>query len=56
MLYGEPISPSALAKIEKFLLDGKKSLAPKDLDNLAFRAKAREALHALMCLPEYQLN
>ncbi|HXD86334.1 MAG TPA: DUF1800 domain-containing protein [Urbifossiella sp.] len=56
ILYGEPISPSARAKIEKFLLDGKKTLAAKDLDNLAFRAKAREALHALMCLPEYQLN
>ena len=56
MLFGEEIAPVARTKIEKFLLDGKKSLSEKDLDNPAFRAKAREALHALMCLPEYQLN
>ena len=56
MLYGEGIAPAARTKIEKFLLDGKKTLSEKDLDNPAFRAKAREALHAMMCLPEYQLN
>lgn len=55
-LYGEPIPSAAKSRIEKFLLDGKASLAAKDLDNPAFRAKVREALHALMCLPEYQLN
>ncbi len=56
MLYGEDIAPAARTRIEKFLLDGKKTMSEKDLDNPAFRAKAREALHALMCLPEYQLN
>ena len=56
LLYGEGIAPAARTKIEKFLLDGKKTLSEKDLDNPAFRAKAREALHAMMCLPEYQLN
>jgi hypothetical protein len=55
-LYGEPVSAAAKSRIEKFLLDGKASLAAKDMDNPAFRAKVREALHALMCLPEYQLN
>ena len=56
LLYGEEISSAARTRIEKFLLDGKKTLGEKDLENMAFRAKAREALHALMCLPEYQLN
>ena len=56
LLYGEDIAPAARTRIEKFLLDGKKTMSEKDLDNPAFRAKAREALHALMCLPEYQLN
>jgi hypothetical protein len=56
LLYGDAISAAARSRIEKFLLDGKKSLSAKDLENPAFRQKAREALHALMCLPEYQLN
>ena len=56
MLFGEEIAPVARTKIEKFLLDGKKTMSEKDLDNPAFRYKAREALHALMCVPEYQLN
>jgi hypothetical protein len=56
LLYGDAISAAARIRIEKFLLDGKKSLSAKDLENPAFRQKAREALHALMCLPEYQLN
>ncbi|MDB5313188.1 MAG: hypothetical protein JWO38_7390 [Gemmataceae bacterium] len=56
LLYGEEVSPAARGKIEKFLLDGKKTLGEKDLDSVAFRQRAREALHALMCLPEYQLN
>lgn len=56
LLYGEGIAPAARTKIEKFLLDGKKTMSEKELDNPAFRAKAREALHAMMCLPEYQLN
>ena len=55
-LYGEAISAAAKSRIEKFLLDGKVTLSAKDLENPAFRARTREALHALMCLPEYQLN
>ena len=31
-------------------------LTPAELDKAPFRTRAREALHALMCLPEYQLN
>jgi len=55
-LFGEPIPAAAKTRIEKFLLDGKTSLTDKDLENPAFRVRTREALHALMCLPEYQLN
>jgi uncharacterized protein (DUF1800 family) len=55
-LYGQAVPPAPRTKIEKFLLDGKKTMPAKDLDNPAFRRRAREALHALMCLPEYQLN
>lgn len=35
-----------------------KPLDPKDvkLDSPAFKARVREAAHAMMCLPEYQLN
>jgi len=55
-LFGEAVPAAAKSRIEKYLLDGKASLAAKDLDTPAFRAKVREALHALMCLPEYQLN
>jgi uncharacterized protein (DUF1800 family) len=55
VLYGEEIPAAARAKTEKFLLDGKKTFSEKDLDNPAFRQKVRETLHALMCLPEYQL-
>jgi hypothetical protein len=53
-LFGEAVPAAAKSRIEKFLLDGKP--APKELDTPAFRAKVREAIHALMCLPEYQLN
>ncbi len=33
-------------------------LDPKDvkLDSPEFKARVREAAHAMMCLPEYQLN
>jgi hypothetical protein len=55
-LYGDAIPPAARAKVEAFLLDGKRALAATDLEAPAFRTRAREALHALMCLPEYQLN
>jgi uncharacterized protein (DUF1800 family) len=55
LLYGEDVPPTAHKKIEKFLLAGKSTLTAKDLDNPAFKQRAREALHALMCLPEYQL-
>jgi hypothetical protein len=55
-LYGEPASPAARRKIETYLLDGKPSLSAEQLDTPAFKARTREALHALMCLPEYQLN
>jgi hypothetical protein len=35
-----------------------KPLDPKDvkIDSPAFKARVREAVHAMMCLPEYQLN
>jgi hypothetical protein len=35
-----------------------KPLDPKDvkIDSPAFKARVREAFHAMMCLPEYQLN
>ena len=35
-----------------------KPLDPKDvkLDSPEFKARVREAFHAMMCLPEYQLN
>jgi len=56
LLYGDELPPAARNKIERFLLDGKKTLGEKDLDNPAFKQRTREALHALMCLPEYQLN
>lgn len=55
LLYGEEVSPAARAKVEKFLLNGKKAVTEKDMDNPAFRQRTREALQALMCLPEYQL-
>jgi hypothetical protein len=55
-LYGEPVSPAIAARIEKFLTPKSASLTEKDLASPAFRARTREALHALMCLPEYQLN
>ena len=55
LLYGEDVPASARGKIEKFLLDPKKPAAPP-ADTKEFRTKAREALHALMCLPEYQLS
>ena len=56
LLYGEPAPAAARAKIEKFLLDGKKTIASKDMESKEFKQRAREALHALMCLPDYQLN
>ncbi|HYH63075.1 MAG TPA: DUF1800 family protein, partial [Urbifossiella sp.] len=55
-LFGEPAPLAARRKIEAFLLDGKPSLTAAQLDTPAFKGRAREALHALMCLPEYQLN
>ncbi|MBX9625645.1 MAG: DUF1800 domain-containing protein [Gemmataceae bacterium] len=51
LLYGEDLPPAARRKIESFLSAG----AGKSVDSPAFRQKAREAVHALMCLPEYQL-
>jgi hypothetical protein len=55
LLYGEQVPPTARAKVEKFLLDGKATVTAKDMESAAFKQRAREALHALMCLPEYQL-
>jgi hypothetical protein len=56
LLYGEEVPAAARGKIEKFLLDGKTSVPAKDLESPAFKSRAREALHALMCLPDYQLG
>jgi hypothetical protein len=56
VLYGEEVPPAARAKIEKYLLGGKKTVESKDMESPAFKQKAREALHALMCLPDYQLD
>jgi|GEM_PF-549322 len=53
-LAGETAPASVKSRIERYLLDGKP--APKELDTPAFRQKVRETLHAMMCLPEYQLN
>jgi hypothetical protein len=33
-----------------------KESGPPNLDSPAFKARVREAIHAMMCLPEYQLN
>lgn len=55
LLYGTDVAPAARAKIEKYLADGKKTLTEKDLESKEFRQKVRESLHALACLPEYQL-
>ncbi|MBX9582495.1 MAG: DUF1800 domain-containing protein [Gemmataceae bacterium] len=51
LLYGEGVPPAARSKVEAFLAAG----GEKDADGPAFRQKVREAVHALMCLPEYQL-
>jgi hypothetical protein len=56
MLFGEAVPPAARRRIETFLLGGRSTVPAADLDNPAFKVRAREALHALMCLPEYQLN
>ena len=55
LLYGEEVPPAARAKVEKFLLGGKPTVTAEDLEKPAFKQRAREALHALMCLPDYQL-
>jgi hypothetical protein len=55
-LFGEPAPPAARAKIEAFLRGGRATVPAADLESAAFKARTREALHALMCLPEYQLN
>ena len=51
LLYGQELPPAARKKIEAFL-----TVEKKDAGDAAFRAKLREAVHALMCLPEYQLG
>ena len=56
LLYGQELSPAARKKIENFLLGDKKTVGVKDIDEKDFKAKLREAVHALMCLPEYQLG
>jgi hypothetical protein len=98
LLYGDRISTTQTAKLEKFLREpltplkdspsqpkggpkptgkGKKEAVPQtpvkkteeaapkkdamnsgppDLDSPEFKARVRETLHAMMCLPEYQLN
>lgn len=94
LLYGDRISATQTAKIEKFLREplatpnasdslpkggprkggGKKEPTPPptstskppaeepknstalNLESPEFKARVREALHAMMCLPEYQLN
>ena len=56
LLYGTDVAPATRAKIEKYLADGKKTLTEKDLESKEFRQKTRESLHALTCLPEYQLD
>ena len=49
LLYGEDVPAATRRKLEAFVGAGKDPAAP------AFRQKVREAVHALMCLPEYQL-
>ncbi len=55
-LFGDAPPPAAAKKIEAYLLDGKKAPAANEMNAPAFRHRAREALHAMMCLPEYQLS
>ena len=54
-LFGEDIHAGAKARLEKHLLNGK-TLTPKEMETPEFKHRAREAMHALMCLPEYQLS
>jgi hypothetical protein len=56
LLYGADVPPTVRTKVRAYLLGSKKEMSEADLESKEFRQKAREALHALMCLPEYQLG
>jgi hypothetical protein len=56
LLYGTDVTPAARGKVQKYLLGGLKEITAKELESKDFRQKSRESLHALMCLPEYQLG
>ncbi len=56
LLYGVDVPLAVHAKIEKYLAGDQKQLTEKDLEAKPFRQKARESLHALACLPEFQLG
>ncbi len=51
----QPTPPKPKGEVKK---EPPKPLDPKDvkLDSPEFKARVREAYHAMMCLPEYQLN
>ena len=53
-----PPAPKGKGKPEAKKDAPPKPLDPKDvkIDSPEFKARAREAVHAMMCLPEYQLN
>ncbi len=54
----EPPPPPKPVEKPKEKSEPPKPLDPKDvkLDSAEFKARVREAYHAMMCLPEYQLN
>ena len=50
--------PQPKGKVEPKKDGPPKPLDPKDvkIDSPEFKARVREVVHAMMCLPEYQLN
>jgi hypothetical protein len=55
---GPEVAPAPHARSAEPKKDPPEPLDPKDvkIDSPEFKARVREAFHALMCLPEYQLN
>jgi hypothetical protein len=52
----KPVGPPPAKEPEKKGSPVVKKGGPPDLQSPDFKARVREALHAMMCLPEYQLN
>jgi hypothetical protein len=49
-------TPKPLAEEPKDTKQDPKKPVALNMDSLEFKARVREAIHAMMCLPEYQLN